>query len=203
MIIEYYYSLSSPFTYLGHRAFTELAARHGATIRHRPADMRRVFAETGGLLLHERHPTRQRYRLLELQRWSRRRGLPILLDPKFHGGAREQPSGLVIAAQRLGLDAAPLAEAILRACWVEERDIAAPEVLAAILERLGLDPTLLAAALAPETQAEYQRNTQEAIAAGVFGAPTYIVAGEMFWGQDRLDFVEEAIINLIKTGKNT
>jgi 2-hydroxychromene-2-carboxylate isomerase len=198
--IEYFYSLSSPFTYLGHMTLAAIAARHGAAIRHRPADMRRVFAETGGLLLHQRPPTRQRYRLLELQRWARRRGLPIVLEPKFHSGAREQPSGLVIAAQRRGIDPTLLAQAILRACWAEERDISAPPVLAEILSSLGLEADLLEAALMPEIQAEYARNTDDAIAADVFGAPTYLVNGEMFWGQDRLDFVEEAIVNAIKSG---
>lgn len=198
--IEYFYSLSSPFTYLGHLALATIAARHGVTIRHRPSDMRRVFAATGGLLLHQRHPTRQRYRLLELQRWARRRGLPIALEPKFHSGAREQPSGLVIAVQRQGIDPILVSEAILRACWVEDRDISAPDVLLEILSRLGLDSGLLDAALTPEIQAEYMRNTEDAIRADVFGAPAYFVNGEMFWGQDRLDFVEEAIINAIKSG---
>jgi 2-hydroxychromene-2-carboxylate isomerase len=192
--IDYFHSLSSPFTYLGGPRLRAIAARHGAAIRHRPADFARIFAVTGGLPLPQRAPQRQAYRLVELARWSRHLGMPINLHPKHHFGPRELPSGVVIAAQRRGLDAGALANAILRACWAEDRDIADAATLAAVADGLGLDGAgLVREATSDPVQAEYRANTEAALAAGVFGAPSYVLEGEIFWGQDRLDFLDRAL----------
>lgn len=194
-MIDCYFALSSPFSYLGHPTLVEISRRHGVPIRYKPAEFRRIFAATGGLPLNERPAARQAYRLKELERWCMRRGLPIVLHPKHHFGPRELPSGLVIAAQAAGIDCAALAFSIMQACWALERDIADPQVLLEILRDLGLEPRLLDTALSPQCQAEFKHNTDEALERGVFGAPTYFAGGDMFWGQDRLDFVEEAIIH--------
>lgn len=191
--IDYYFSLSSPFSYLGHPTLVEIARRHHVPIRYRPAEFRRIFAATGGLPLHQRPPARQAYRLRELKRWSARRGLPIVLHPRHHFGPRELPSGVVIAAQRMGIDCDQLAFRIMRACWAEERDIADRGVLAGIVGELQLEPSIMEVAESSEVAAEFARNTDEALARNVFGAPTYFYGDDMFWGQDRLDFLEEAI----------
>jgi 2-hydroxychromene-2-carboxylate isomerase len=191
--IEYFLSLSSPFTYLGHPTLIEVARRNGARILYRPADFRRILKQTGGQLLPDRHPARQASRMLELERWSRRRNLPIVLHPKYHFTARELPSGLLIAAQEEGHECDQLAFAMLRACWAEDQDIADPGTLRSILKMIGLDVGLVERALLTGPQAIYEEYTSDAIRRGIFGAPTYIVRGEMFWGQDRLDFVEEVL----------
>jgi len=192
MQIDYVYSPGSPFSFLGHAELGRIAARHGASIRHRPVDLGRIFAATGGLKLHDRAPERQRYRLVEIERWGRIRGIPIRPDPHCHGASRELGAGLVIAAQELGYDPFALAEWIMQTCWLHDRDIADAEMLGVLRARFGLYASPDAALSAP-IQAIWRANTEAAIAEGVFGAPTYIVDGEMFWGQDRLELVEEAL----------
>ncbi|MBU8543543.1 MULTISPECIES: 2-hydroxychromene-2-carboxylate isomerase [Roseomonadaceae] len=192
MRIDYFYSLGSPFSFLGHAAFQALAARHDAEVRHLPVNLEPIFAATGGLKLPDRAPARQVYRLVELARWGRRRGIPILLDPHCHGVSRELGAGLVIAAQRAGRDPFPIAEWVMSACWLRDRDIAAPDMLAEFTDRFD-GAALVAAATSPAILEEWHANTRQALAAGVFGAPTYALAGEIFWGQDQLAQLEEAL----------
>ncbi|GAB5466992.1 MAG: 2-hydroxychromene-2-carboxylate isomerase [Rhodospirillales bacterium] len=205
-VIEYFYSIRSSFTYLGAARLNALAARHGLTIRHAVMDLAALVASYGettaqrayaGARVFESHPAREAYTRLEYRRWSRRLGIPIDEDPSNHYGARELPSGVVIACQRQGLDANSVSHALLQALWRDDLDTADPKVVAALLEdlNLGLDGgALCEAAMTAPIQAELQANTEEAKARGLFGAPTYIYAGEPFFGQDRLDFLEEAIV---------
>lgn len=193
-VVDYYFSLASPFTYLGGKRFATMATGHGATIRHKPVVLAEVFAVSGGLPLAKRAPQRRAYRLLELKRWSRRLGIPIVPEPKFFPVDDATAARMVIAADRDGMDAGRLARAILRAVWAEERDIADRSALAAIAAGCALDgAALLAAADGEDADRIHRSNTAEAIERGVFGAPTYVIDGEIFWGQDRLDFVEMAL----------
>lgn len=192
--IDYYYSLISPWTYLGGPRLREIATRHRATIAHKPVKLAEVFPATGGLPLAKRAPARQAYRLMELARWREHLGMPLNLRPKHFPVPERPAAGMVIAARAAGLDCGLLSEALLRAVWAEERDIADRATLAAIAEACAMDgAALLAEAEKDPAAAEYQANTEEAIARGVFGAPTYAVGDELFWGQDRLDFVERAL----------
>ncbi|MEO1191005.1 MAG: 2-hydroxychromene-2-carboxylate isomerase [Pseudomonadota bacterium] len=206
-MIEYFYSIRSSFTYLGAAAVTDLAARHSLRLRHVVIDLAALVASYGetvaqrayaGARAFESHPARAAYTQLEYQRWSRRRGIPIDPDPSNHYGARELPSGVVIACQRQGLAATDaVSHALLQALWRDDRDTADPAVVTAILQELDLDldgAALGETAMTPEIQAELKANTEEAKARGVFGAPTYIFQDEIFFGQDRLDFLEEAIL---------
>jgi 2-hydroxychromene-2-carboxylate isomerase len=192
--VTVYYSLASPWTYLGWARLREVTARTGAKVTHRPIDMRPVFQASGGLPLGQRPCQRQAYRLMELRRWRERLVLPLNLEPR-HFPADERPAArMVIAHGRQGGDVSRLSEAVLRAVWVEERNIADPTTLRAIAAENGVDGEALAGMIEDdEVTAEYQANTQAAIAAGVFGVPTYVIGGELFWGQDRLDFVERAL----------
>jgi 2-hydroxychromene-2-carboxylate isomerase len=191
----YYLAPPSPYVYLGHQRFVELARKHGIEVDLRPFDISRVFAQSGGLPLQKRAPQRQAYRLVELERWSKHLGMPLNLHPRFFPVAGDPAAKLIIAAKRHGIDAAlTLAGNIARAIWAEEKDISDPATLVALAEAAGLDgAALLQASKADDIAAEYARHTDDALAAGVFGAPWYIVDGEPFWGQDRLDFVERAI----------
>lgn len=192
--IDYYLSLISPYTYLGDALVTEIAARHGAEIRRKPMELGKIFPETGGLPLAKRAPARQAYRLVELQRWRQQRGLPVNLQPKFFPAQEWPAAGMVIAAQDQGLDCGSLVNGILTAIWAEDRDIADTGTLEAIAGKCGLDgAALLDAAEDDAVKATYAANTEQALAAGVFGAPSYVFANELYWGQDRLDFLERAL----------
>jgi len=195
-IVDYYFSPISPWTYLGHARFTDIAKRHGAVINVKPADFGKVFPVSGGLPVAKRAPQRQAYRMVELKRFRDYLKLPLNLQPKFFPVPADPAAQFIVAAGRAGgSDAAMrLAGAILRACWAEERNIADAETLAAICTEQGMNAAALAAAAqSDEVIAEYAGYTQEAIARNVFGAPSYVVDGEIFWGQDRLEFVERAL----------
>jgi 2-hydroxychromene-2-carboxylate isomerase len=195
-IADYYFTPVSPWTYLGHDRFAALCAQYGATIRVKPCDIGgRIFPVSGGLPLAKRAPQRRAYRMMELERWRTHLGMPLTLEPKFFPTNPESASLLIIAAARLGAHPAmALARAILKACWVEEKDVGDHATLHRIVIDAGLDADVLARmSQSNDVRALYDANTQEAIDRGVFGAPTYVIDGELFWGQDRLDFVERAL----------
>jgi len=189
--IDYYFAANSPWTYLGHDRFVALANEHGAAIAVKPVNLGEVFPVSGGLPLPKRAPQRQAYRLVELKRWAEFLGKPINFQPKFFPVDGNPAALWILAAAEAGTpQALALYGAIGRALWEEERDIADPATLAAIASACGFDARALAArAQDADMSARYSALTQEAIAAGVFGAPTYVLDGELFWGQDRLDFL--------------
>ncbi len=192
--VDYYCFLSSPWTYLGSARLYDIAARHGAGVFHRPVDLAKIFPVSGGLPLGKRAIQRQRYRMAELKRWRDHLDVPLTLEPKFFPVDTIPASLMVVAADSQGLDPAPLAHGILSAVWAEERDIADPATLISIADETGFDgKALVAAATEEDVQDRFDAFTQEAIDRDVFGAPTYIVGGELFWGQDRLDFVDRAL----------
>ena len=173
-----------------------MAKTHGAQIRVKPMDIGgQIFPASGGLPVGQRAPQRQAYRLVELQRFAKHLQLPLNLHPQFFPVAGDDASRLIIAvAQHDGDEAAmALCGAALSAVWVEQRNIADAAVLAELLHEQGLPASRLAESSQDQTQALYQAHTNEALALGVFGAPTYVVAGELFWGQDRLDFLERRL----------
>jgi 2-hydroxychromene-2-carboxylate isomerase len=201
-LIDYYFTPISPYTYLGHERFLEIAARHGATIAVKPVDYGRIFPASGGLPLKQRAPQRQAYRLIELERWSKHLGKAFNVKPKFFPVSPDLAAKWIIAAQprgdadalRIDADALRLAGALLRAVWAEERDISDGATLASIATGERLDSALLAAgAASPDAASRYDALTQEAIERQIFGAPTYVYRGEPFWGQDRLDFLDRAL----------
>ena len=194
--IDYYLAPNSPWTYLGHARFVELARAANATVRVLPMDMGgKVFPISGGLPVGQRAPQRQAYRLLELQRFSQYLSAPLNLKPKFFPVAGDDASRLIIAVDQLqGAEAAmAITGAVLAACWSQERNIADPKVLAELVSEQRLDPACLDKANSQAVQVAYEQYTEQAIAAGVFGAPSYVVEGEIFWGQDRLDFLDRRL----------
>jgi len=192
--VEYWFSTASPWAWLGSARFAQLAERTQVVVQVQPIDLGAVFAATGGMPFLSRSPARQSYRQMELARWSRRLGVPIRLEPAHYPVDREPSSRLVLAAREHGLNALVLSQAVLRAIWSEDRDIADWATLQDIARDAGLDgAALIEAARDPRMHALYVQNTQLAVSAGVFGSPTYVVDGERFWGQDRLDFLEERL----------
>jgi len=202
--IDYYDSMSSPWTYLGHLRFVKLAHRFGLTIRHKPMDLLKVWSVSGGLPLKQRAQQRQAYRHQELRRWRELLQMPCNLEPAHHPVADRRACYMVIAAMRRGLDWSTLSYAILRAVWAEDRDIADHATLVTIANENGMDGKGLLAATEDEAvQAEYLSNTEEAIRIGVFGAPTYVFDGELFWGQDRLQMLEWRLTQKLGAPKTT
>lgn len=193
--IDYYFTPQSPWTYLGHQRFVQIAAAAGATVRVLSVDFGKIFPLSGGLPLGQRAPQRQAYRLVELQRFSDHLQLPLNRQPKFFPVGGDPAARLITAVDQQDGSAAAmtLAGAIFRAVWAEERNIADDQALAEILKACGLEAQRLAQSREPAVQQLYETHTQQAINAGVFGAPTYGVNGELFWGQDRLDYLERKL----------
>lgn len=192
--VDVYYALSSPWTYLGWQRFRAMAAKAGAKVSWWPVDYGKIFPQSGGLPLPQRAPQRQAYRLMELKRWRDFLGVPITIQPKFFPVQDGLAAHMAIALRRQGGDIAEFSWRVLRAVWAEERNIADPATLVAIADGMGLDGNaLLAAADSAEVKAERERDNDAAIKRQVFGAPTFVIDDELFWGQDRLDFVERKL----------
>lgn len=193
--VDYYFSPMSPWTYLGHSRFVDIAKRHGAAINVKPVDFGRIFPVSGGVPVAKRAPQRQAYRFAELKRWQKFLDVPLVLEPKFFPYDTSLAARLIIAAGDKGADSAMrLTGALLKACWAENRNMADDGELAKVCQEQGLDPAgLIAAAKSGDGQKRFDALTEEAIGLQVFGAPTYAYKGELFWGQDRLEFLDRAL----------
>ena len=185
-----YFSPQSGFAYLGHDRFCRIAAEHGASVFLRPVDIGKVFAESGTTSPAKQAPVRLAYRRADMARSAEALGLPLNPVPPFWPVNTIPACRMIIAAERSGLDVAAYTAAVFRAIWTRDMDISASETLMLLAGELGMDGESLARnADSAEAAETLERYTAEAVAAGVFGSPTYVVNGELFWGQDRLDFV--------------
>jgi len=193
--IDYYFAPQSPWAYLGHQRFSRIARQHGCEVRVLPIDVGEVFPASGGLALPKRAPQRQAYRLQELKRFSEHLALPLNLHPRHFPVAGDDAARLIIAVDiHDGSDAAlQLAGDVFESVWCRESDIASEFVLAQLLHDAGLAAQRLIDAVHPDVQRRYESNTAQAIASNVFGVPTYKLGNELFWGQDRLDFLERKL----------
>lgn len=194
--LDYYFTMTSPWAYFGHRHFIELAERHHLKINFHPLNLGLVFPETGGLPLAKRHPARQAYRFLELQRWRLKRGVPLNLMPKFFPMNPALADCSVVALVAAGGDVPGFMARMFAATFAEERDGADPATIEAVLTASGANgKAMLAAAQSEPVRIAYEAASHAAVARGIFGSPTYVRDGELFWGQDRLDLLEDAIIS--------
>ena len=191
--IDYYFTPISPWTFLGSERFHAIAAKAGAEVAYRPVNFGTIFPASGGLPVRKRAPQRQAYRLVELRRWADYLGIPLNPTPTIFPQPDELAALTLIAAEEAGADLAVLSTALGRAIWVEDRNIADPDTVREILAGHGAAPELVERAESDEIRARWDAYTEQALAAGVFGAPSYVLNGEIFWGQDRLDFLERAI----------
>lgn len=186
--IDFYFSTLSPYAYLAGNRLELLAARHSAQITYKPFDIMALFPRTGGTPPKDRHPARQEYRMIEMERQARKLGMPMNFKPA-HWPTNAAPSSYaIIAAQKAGGgDLGILVHSLLRACWAEEKDIADETVIRECLTAAGFDPDLCDRGLLVGAEI-YSQNLEDAVSAGVFGAPFYVTEdGAKFWGQDRLD----------------
>ena len=189
--IDYYLAVISPNCYFAGTRPAEVAARHGATITYRPLDIMALFSRTGGVPPGQRHPSRQEYRLIEIERAGRDLGMPVNLKPMYFPANPAPASYAVIAAQKAGGgDMGALVAGITRACWAEERNVADDGVIRDCLSAAGFDPGLADSGMLSGAEA-YEANLEAAVNAGVFGAPFFVTDdGARFWGQDRIDALD-------------
>jgi len=194
--VDYYASLNSPWTHLGAARIEAMTAAHGASLRIFPVDFGAIFPVSGGLPLPKRAPQRQAYRMMELQRWRDHLAIPIKLQPKHFPSPEQAAAGCVIALRETMGDAPAirLAHRVLKAMWEEEETASDPATLARLITECGLDAAaVMALGSEPRWQERRVADTQAALDRGVFGAPSYVIGDEIFWGQDRLEFVERRL----------
>ena len=192
--IDYYFSLQSPWAYIGHKLFQEVAGTYELKVNHKPVVLVDLFSETGGLPLIKRHPVRQRYRLVELQRWRDKRGLDFQIQPANWPFNARLADGVVIAAIEARRDPDPFLRRAFAAVWEDQLNLADPAALVKIADDSGLPgQQLVERSESDEIGAVYEQNRQEALAADVFGSPAYVLDGEVFWGQDRIELLADAL----------
>jgi 2-hydroxychromene-2-carboxylate isomerase len=190
--IEYFIAPQSPYCYFGHARLGEIAKRHGAKIKMKPMDLGgKVFPVSGGLPVAQRPAQRLAYRSVELKRWADYLKVPFNIAPKFFPVSGDLAAKMTIAAPTEE-GAFNFAGAVLKAVWADELNIADEAVLVALASQCGLNGAAMLGQAAA-SQAQYDANSQEAIDSKVFGAPWFVLNGEPFWGQDRLDFLDRAL----------
>ena len=195
MKVEYYYSIASPFSYLALERFLSLVKKYNLEIEEKPLDLvGKIFSNTGGLPVPKRHPSRQKYRLIEIDRIAKKFNVKINKQPKFFPPSDPHlPAKFVIAACKKG-DKLRFGKMCLEYIWSLEKDISDYKILEEICEKLKLNfEEIKNLALSDEIDLKYKKNSKDAIDQNVFGAPSYVFENEIFWGQDRLEYLEDAI----------
>ncbi len=195
MKIEYYYSVASPYAYMGIDRFQELVKKYSLEVLEKPFDLvGKVFPDTGGVPVPKRHPARQKYRLLEIERFGKKLNLKINKQPKFFPPADPHKAALFTIVTIMNGQNLNFGKEVLTKLWADEQDISQDAVLEDICKKLDINfNELKKQADSDEIKNIYASNSQEAIDKGVFGAPSFIIDNELFWGQDRLDFLEDKI----------
>jgi 2-hydroxychromene-2-carboxylate isomerase len=192
--IDYYFSLQSPWAYIGHDPFQQVIKTYSLKVNYKPVVLVDLFSETGGLPLLKRHPVRQRYRLVELQRWRDKRGLNFHLQPANWPFNARLADGVAIAAIEAGHDPEPFLRRAFPAIWEDQLNLADAAVLAKLADDVGLPGKQLVERSESEAiSAAYEQNRQDALATDVFGSPAYVLDGEVFWGQDRIELLADAL----------
>ncbi len=193
-LVDFYFTPVSPWTYLGMPRFRAMTAKYGARVNYKPVDMAPLFASANVKALKDRPEPIRRNRMNDLRRWRDFLGMTLTLQPKFFPTSALPATRMIIAARQAGHEVGALAEALLRGCWAEERDLGDEATVVAIASEQGLDGRALAkAAQTPEVQAELEANTAEALGRFVWGSPSYYLDDELFFGQDRLAFLERKL----------
>lgn len=198
--IEYFMSPGSPWSFMGHQRFIEIVNKFNVNVNMYPVNYGEIFPLSGGVAVSKRPIQRQKIRLQELKRWGDFLKINLNLEPKYFPSKSLLPSLIIIASKRININQAfNLANNIMNALWVENLNIDDEETLVNILKKMDLDANeILNYAKSKECEEEMKSGTKFAIEKNVFGAPTYIVNDQIYWGQDRLDFVERHLSSLLK-----
>jgi 2-hydroxychromene-2-carboxylate isomerase len=192
--IDYYFSFQSPWAYIGHGVLMEIVKTYDLKVNFKPVVLVDLFSETGGLPLTKRHPVRQRYRMVELQRWRDKRGLKFHLQPANWPFNARLADGVVIAANEAGLNPDSYVRRAFAAVWEDQLDLADPAILIKLADASGLPgKQLVERSGSDQISAAYEQNRQAALAADVFGSPGYVLDSEVFWGQDRIELLADAL----------
>lgn len=192
--VDYFFATYSPWSYIGHKLFMEIATRHKLKVVYRPMPLVEMFGETGGLPLAKRHPSRQAYRWLELQRWRDKRGLTFKFKPKYWPYKSTLVDHCIIALTLMEHDPNTFATLAYKAVWEKDLNLDDDGIIATLLTASGLKAAeVMSLATSDEAKAIYAQNKIDAIEAGVFGAPSYVIEGEVFWGQDRLELLDDML----------
>jgi 2-hydroxychromene-2-carboxylate isomerase len=191
--VEFYFDVGSPASYLAWKRLPAICEAAGAELALRPMLLGGVFQATGN---HSPMsvPAKGSYIMSDLERFAQRYDVPFRHNPHFPINTLVLMRGATALQMRDEFRLVPYVDAVYRAIWVDGANMNDPAVMSSVLLRADFDPTaLLALGNDPVVKERLKAVTQEAVARGVFGAPTFFVGGEMFWGQDRLDFVKEAL----------
>jgi 2-hydroxychromene-2-carboxylate isomerase len=192
--VEFFFDVGSPTSYLAWTQLPNIAAAAAAVIDWRPMLLGGVFKATGNASP-VTVPAKGRWMNEDLQRWAARYGVTLRFNPHFPINTLTMMRGAAGMQLRRPDEFQRYLETIERAMWETPKNLGDPDVLAATLAAAGFDPAAFAALVGdPEVKAKLLANTEEAIARGVFGAPTFFVGEQMFFGQDRLEFVREALL---------
>jgi 2-hydroxychromene-2-carboxylate isomerase len=192
--IDFYFSFISLYTYIGYEAFQDLVNRHDLDVNYKPIDLHAVFSAGGGLPVSKRPPQRQAYRFVEMQRWRLARNIPLVLKPKHHPSDPVIGHRMLLAALKEGSDVRQFVGNALKILWVNDLDIQDPKVMVQVANQSGLKgDALLEKSHDAAIQADIDSLTQEAVERQVFGTPFFFYRDEPFWGQDRLEMLEDMI----------
>ena len=192
--IEFYFDFGSPTTYLAHTQLPQLAAQAGATLIYRPMLLGGVFKATGNASPVS-VPAKGAWMGQDIARWARRYGVPFVFNPHFPINTLTLMRGAAGLQMKDPELFTAYVDAVFKALWVQPRDLGQPAEVASTLAPLGLSAENFMALVGDaDVKAALIKGTEEAVARGVFGAPTCFVGDQMFFGQDRLDFVREALV---------
>ncbi len=192
--IDYFFSSHSPFTWLGHNTFIEVARKHGKKINYKPVNLMEVWKVSGAVAPPQRPPMRQRYRLTELQRVADYRGLKIIPQPDSFPTNPERADLCCAVLVEQDKDPGPFLFSVGEALWGQDKQIADEGLLAELLDKAGHDGAAVVEASKEASLSEIRSaNSQDAIELDVVGAPAYVYNDEVFWGQDRISYLDHAI----------
>ena len=199
--VDYFMSHGSPWTFLGHNRINNIVKQFNVQLNMYPVNYGEIFPVSGGLPVFKRPLQRQKIRLQELKRWAEFLEINLTPEPKFFPSKSLLPSLLIIAAKIMKTNKDfELASNIMNALWVEELHVDDENTLKNIMDKLELDSeVLLSFAKSQECENIFKEYTKIAIEKNVFGAPTYIIEDQVYWGQDRLDFIERHLLKLTKS----
>jgi 2-hydroxychromene-2-carboxylate isomerase len=193
-VIDYYFTSSSPYVYLGHEEIRSVAGRHNATLRPLAVDLAAVWSVSGQVPLAQRPKIRQDYRLVDLQRVAERRGLPLNVKPKFYPADPALADLVAVALVAEGQSPLDFMDRVFSGYWAREEDMADRLQIETYLTELGFDAAaIIERAEAPESAASRKANADAAVAAALPGVPGFVLNGEPFFGQDRIDDIEHAL----------
>ncbi|MBI4208270.1 MAG: 2-hydroxychromene-2-carboxylate isomerase [Deltaproteobacteria bacterium] len=189
--VEFFYDFASPYTYLASTQIEEICKHHGAKLQWRPFLLGAVFKASGNVPPSQVAPKAQ-YMLRDLHDWAEYFEVPFKFPSTFPPNSLKSMRAALVAEREGRL--VPFSHACFKAFWVEDRNISESDVIAAIGEQVGIPrEKLLAGVEEPEIKDKLKANTEEAVARGAFGAPAFFMGDRLFWGQDRLVLLEEAL----------